>query len=210
MEDKSEKTTIPERRMAISTPNLEILRSSFQNAHQLQDVAKKMFEAMQPTLAMMKSIDLRLPSRIIDTDMVIPYVRPVEYDIRDELRELNKNHRKVLALRNDGVDCLVYDPSDGCLTRVLGGRNFSYDLTEDGKRKQMFETLYRAKKYVQTDELKEILKCPTTQAVAKIAQTFNSYAENTLRLKKVRIIQGKKGSGYRINPKLIIESVTNY
>jgi hypothetical protein len=210
MEEKSEKITIPERRMAISTPNLEILRSSFQNAHQLQDVAKKMFEAVQPTLAMLKTIDLQLPSRITDTDMVIPYVRPVEYDIRDELRELNKNHRKVLALQNDSVDCLIYDSAEACLTHVLGGRNFSYDLTEDGKRRQMFDVLYRAKKYVQTDELKVILKCPTTQAVAKIAQTFNAYAENTLRLKNVRIIQGKKGSGYRINPKISIESVTNY
>lgn len=210
MEEKSEKLDALKSLGSISIPNLEILQNAFKSVNQFQDLHKKMLDAAKPTFALMEKIDLQPPRSILGGDVFIPYVRPVQYEILDELRELNQNHRKVVALQNEGVDCLIYDPPEGCLTRVLGGRNFSYDLTEDGKRKKMFEILYREKGYVKTSELKEVLKCPSTQAVAKIAQTFNSYAQNTLRLKKVKIILGKKGSGYRINPKVMIESTTSY
>jgi hypothetical protein len=57
--------------------------------------------------------------------------------------------------------------------------------------------------YVKTKDLESML---SSSAVAKIVQTFNDYAINTLRLpKKTKLIQGKKGSGYRINPKIHIE-----
>lgn len=210
MEEKSEKLDALKSLGSISIPNLEILQNAFKTVNQYRDIYKNVLDAAKPTLALMEKIDLQPPRRILNEDVFIPYVRPVQYEILDELRELNQNHRKVLALQSEGTDCLIYDLSEGCLTRVLGGRNFSYDLNEDGKRKKMFEILHREKNYIKTKELKEMLKCPSTQAVAKIAQTFNSYATNTLRLKNVKIIEGKNGSGYRINPDIYIESTTNY
>jgi CRISPR/Cas system-associated endoribonuclease Cas2 len=120
----------------------------------------------------------------------------------EELQELNKNHKRLLSSSQDS-NVIIYDTRNGSLDRHLGGKLFSYDLTENGKRKQLLEILLDRGTYVKTKELESML---SSSAVAKIVQTFNDYAINTLRLpKKTKIIQGKKGSGYRINPKIHIE-----
>ncbi len=132
----------------------------------------------------------------------IVFNRPVEYDILEELQELNKNNKRLLSSSQDS-NVIIYDTKNGSLDRNLGGKCFSYDLTENGKRKQLLEILLERGTYVKTKELELML---SSSAVAKIAQTFNDYAINTLRLpKKTKLIQGKKGSGYRINPKIHIE-----
>ena len=132
----------------------------------------------------------------------IVFNRPVEYDILEELQELNKNHKRLLSSGQDS-NVIIYDTRNGSLDRHLGGKLFSYDLTENGKRKQLLEILLDRGTYVKTKELESMLSSP---AIAKIVQTFNDYAINTLRLpKKTKLIQGKKGSGYRINPKIHIE-----
>ncbi|MCC6323497.1 hypothetical protein IT400_01755 [Candidatus Nomurabacteria bacterium] len=135
----------------------------------------------------------------------IVFRRPVEYDILEELQELNKNHKRLLSSSQDS-NVIIYDRDNGSLDRHLGDKLFSYDLTENGKRKKLLETLLDRDAYIQTKDLQKILSCPSSQAVAKMVQTFNDYAINTLRLpKKTKLIQGKKGSGYRINPKIHIE-----
>lgn len=132
----------------------------------------------------------------------IVFNRPVEYDILEELQELNKNHKRLLSSSQDS-NVIIYDTRNGSLNRYLGNKLFSYDLTENGKRKQLLEILLDRGTYVKTKELESII---SSSAVAKIVQTFNDYAINTLRLpKKPKLIQGKKGSGYRINPKIHVE-----
>ncbi len=132
----------------------------------------------------------------------IVFRRPVEYDILEELQELNKNHKRLLSSNQDS-NVIIYDTTNVSLDRHLGGKLFSYDLTENGKRKQLLEILLDRGTYVKTKELELML---SSSAVAKIVQTFNDYAINTLRLpRKTKLIQGKKGSGYRINPKIHIE-----
>lgn len=200
-------------------PNLSAIQKSLQPALEMRERMQDMLKNLQPAINMALEAHKRYQefNAPLTRDVVIPYHRPVEYDILDELRTLNdnqqeiiQNQQKILALREDGIDCLLYDAEDGSLSRVLAGKNYSYDMTSDGKRKQLFEILFRARKYVQTDELRMELKCPSTQAVSKIAQTFNDYADNTLRLNGEKLIQGKKGSGYRLNPKIAIESSRNY
>lgn len=135
----------------------------------------------------------------------IIYNRPVEYDILEELQELNKNRNSPLTSQEDG-SIIVYDTKNGSLQRYIGGKCFPYDITENSKRKKLFETLLNRRGYVSTKELMIILSCPSSLAVAKIKQTFNNHASDALRLnKKTELIQGKKGSGYRINPKIHIE-----
>lgn len=217
------RVNIPEGLLSLAQlPDLSAIQKSLQPAFEMRERMQGMLKDLQPAINMaleahkqyQKYQHLNAP---LTRDVVIPYHRPVEYDILDELRTLNdnqqeiiQNQQKILALREDGIDCLLYDAGDGSLTRVLAGKNYSYDMTSDGKRKQLFEILFRARKYVQTDELRMELKCPSTQAVSKIAQTFNDYADNTLRLNGEKLIQGKKGSGYRLNPKIAIESSRNY
>lgn len=111
----------------------------------------------------------------------IIYNRPVEYDILEELQTINKNHKRLLSSQEDN-NVIIYDTKNGSLDRHLGGKCFSYDLTENGKRKKLLEILLDRKAYVQTKDLEKMLSCPSSQAVAKIVQTFNNYAINTLRL----------------------------
>lgn len=214
------KVNIPEGLLSLTNfPDLSAIQKSLQPAFEYRERMQSILKDLQPAINMALEAHKRYQefSAPLTRDVVIPYHRPVEYDILDELRDLNDNQReiienqqKILALREDGIDCLLYDAEDSSLSRVLAGKNYSYDMTSDGKRKQLFEILFRAKKYVQTDEIRMELKCPSTQAVSKIAQTFNDYADNTLRLNGEKLIQGKKGSGYRLNPKIAIESSRNY
>lgn len=135
---------------------------------------------------------------------VMKYYRPIEHDILYELKELNKNTKKSARLHQDDT-VIIYSTKDGSLDRNIGGKCFSYDLTENGKRKKLLDILLDTGTYIKTEKLRDFLDCPTNQAVAKIVQTFNDYASNSLRLKKIKVIDGKKGSGYRINPNIHIE-----
>ena len=214
------KVKIPEGLLSLAQlSDLSAIQKSLQPALEMRERMQGMLKDLQPAINMALEAHKRYQefNAPLTRDVVIPYHRPVEYDILDELRTLNdnqqeiiQNQQKILALREDGIDCLLYDAVDGSLSRVLAGKNYSYDMTSDGKRKQLFEILFRARKYMQTDELRMELKCPSTQAVSKIAHTFNEYANNTLRLNGEKLIQGKRGSGYRLNPKIAIESSRNY
>lgn len=221
--DREVKVNIPEGLLSLTNfPDLSAIQKSLKPAFEYRERMQAVLKDLQPAINMALEAhkqyhDHQQLNSSLTRDMVIPYHRPVEYDILDELRDLNDNQReiienqqKILALREDGIDCLLFDAKDGSLTRVLAGKNYSYDMTSDGKRKQLFEILFRARKYVKTEELKVELKCPSNQAVSKIAQTFNDYADNTLRFNGEKLIQGKKGSGYRLNPKIAIESSRNY
>jgi hypothetical protein len=174
---------------------------------QFQEIGKRHAEMIQNIQKIAKPIieqmnKVREQARLfMPTSETIIYHRPVEYDILEELQEMNRNHKQLYASQeSSGV--IVYDTKSGSLDRNLGGKCFSYDLTENGKRKKLLDILLVRGGYVQTKELEDILE---STAVAKIVQTFNDYAVNALRLKGVKVIQGKKGSGYRINPKIHIE-----
>lgn len=176
---------------------------------QFQEISKRHAEMMenvrkvaQPIIEQMNRVreQIKIFEPVEYPEIV--FNRPVEYDILEELQELNKNHKRLLSSSQDS-NIIIYDTINGSLDRHLGGKLFSYDLTENGKRKQLLEILLDRDTYVKTKELESML---SSSAVAKIVQTFNDYAINTLRLpKKTKLIQGKKGSGYRINPKIHIE-----
>jgi hypothetical protein len=164
---------------------------------------EKILDTIRPTIERMAEMSraFTLPEA---NQYVLTHYQPTDVLILRELRELNKKQAPTRMLsENDTV--VIYDRTDNSLNRTIGGKTFSYDLSEDGKRKKLLDILSIKKGYVKTDELRDSLKCPTNPAVAKIVQTFNDYATNALRLKKIKMIQGKKGSGYRINPKIVLE-----
>ncbi len=217
--EKEYKVQIPESLLSFTQfPDLSAIQKSLKPIFEQRETFLNLAKSMKPIADMAVQLQKRYKQHnSLTREMVIPYHRPVEYKILDELRSINenqqeitKNQQAILDLREDGVDCIIYDVGDGSLSHVLGGSNFSYDMTSDGKRKQMFEILFRTRKYVNTNDLKESLGCPSTQAVAKIVQTFNAYASDMLRLNGEKLIQGRKGSGYRINPKIRVESSRNY
>jgi hypothetical protein len=164
---------------------------------------EKALDAIRPTVERIAEMKRAFILPEVNRHVFVNY-QPTDVLILRELRELNKKQTPSKVLSETDV-VITYDTIDNSLNRNTGGKTFSYDLSEDGKRKKLLDILSTKKGYVQTDELRDSLKCPTNQAVAKIAQTFNDYATNALRLKKIKMIQGKKGSGYRINPKIVLE-----
>ncbi|MBU3668920.1 MAG: hypothetical protein FGM57_03050 [Candidatus Taylorbacteria bacterium] len=177
---------------------------------QLKEIGKRHAEAAehirrvaQPVIERIAQVQEQF-QMLKPKNYVMKYYRPVEYDILDELRELNKNTKKPTHPQQEDT-VIIYNTKDGSLDRNMGGKYFSYDLSENGKRKKLLDILLEQDRYIKTEQLRTLLGCPTNQAVAKIVQTFNDYASNSLRLKKVKVIDGKKGSGYRINPNIHIE-----
>jgi hypothetical protein len=176
---------------------------------QLQDVAKKFSEhqkavidSIRPTIERMKELTrIGIPEK--NNYIMANYV-PTDVLILRELRQLNAKKEKTAQAQNSDV-VIVYDTSDISLNRIIDGKVYSYDISESGKRKKLLDLLLNKKGYIQTEDLRSLLECPTNPAVAKIVQTFNDYACNTLKLKNLKLIDGKKGSGYRINPKIHIE-----
>ncbi len=207
---------------------LKIVRDAILEAHkfeesllnnpqirQLQEIGKRHLEALKQVKKLADPIIRNISQKseqvscitgtIPTIDRNVFYRRPVEYDILEELKEMNKSHKHTYPLQESGV-VIIYDTKEGSLDRNLGGKYYSHALSENGKRKKLLDILLERKSYVQTKELEDLLSCPTSKAVAKIVQTFNDYAINNLRLDdNMKLIQGKKGSGYHINPKIRIE-----
>ncbi len=166
------------------------------------EVAEHIRRVAQPVIERMAQVQEQF-QMLKPKNHVMKYYRPIEHDILYELRELNKNTKKPIHPHQEDT-VIIYSTKDGSLDRNIGGKCFSYDLTENGKRKKLLDILLDMGTYIKTEKLRDFLDCPTNQAVAKIVQTFNDYASNSLRLKKIKVIDGKKGSGYRINPNIHI------
>lgn len=160
------------------------------------------FESIRPVMERMTELTrIGIPEK---HDYVMANYVPTDVLILRELRQLNAKKEKTTQAQNTDV-VIVYDTNDISLNRIIDGKVYSYDISENGKRKKLLDLLLNKKGYIQTEDLRTFLDCPTSQAVAKIVQTLNDYACNTLKLKKIKLIDSKKGSGYRINPKIHIE-----
>lgn len=176
---------------------------------QLQDVAKKFSEhqkavldSIRPTIERMTELTrIAIPEK---HNYVMTNYVPTDVLILRELRQLNAKKEKTIPSQGSDI-VVIYDTSDISLNRIIDGKVYSYDITESAKRKKLIDLLIDKKGYMQTEDLRTLLDCPTSQAVAKIVQTLNDYACNMLKLKKIKLIDSKKGSGYRINPKIHIE-----
>ncbi len=182
---------------------------SKEHFEQLQGIAKKFSEqqkvvidSIRPTIERMTELTrIGIPEK---NNYVIANYVPTDVLILRELRQLNAKKEKTTQVQNSDI-VIVYETSDVTLNRVIDGKVYSYDISENGKRKKLLDLLLDKKGYIQTEDLRSLLDCPTNPAVAKIVQTFNDYARNTLKLKKLKLVDSKKGSGYRINPKIHIE-----
>jgi hypothetical protein len=179
------------------------LERSKETLKKFSEQHEKAISTIRPTIERMAEISRSFVLPQTDSYIIEKY-EPINVQILHEVRELNRKQTQNKILSETDI-LITYDTTDNSLNRIIGGKMFSYDLSEDGKRKKLLDILSNQKVYVKTENLITLLKCPTSQAVAKIVQTFNEQVANGLRLKKIKMIQGKKGSGYRINPKIHIE-----
>lgn len=100
---------------------------------------------------------------------------------------------------------LTYDPADAALTRIIDARLYTCNLTKNSKREKLLRVLNTRKTFIQRTELQDLLDCPSADAISTMVKSFNIHTTNKLSLKKLKLIEGKRGSGYRINPNIRIE-----
>lgn len=178
----------------------EILNSSgFMNAKKIlaehQEKVAEALKSVQPTINNMMELYRK------KEEIILP-ARRVEYEILDELKKLNKKESNKVKPKLDEI-VITYNTEENTLSRFIDGKLFSYDLS--GKRKKLFNIFKTQKRYVETADLKKELGCPTTSSVSKLVQAFNDSVKVSLNLKGIRLINGKSGFGYRINPRVHIE-----
>lgn len=141
-----------------------------------------------------------------DTPISIPVARrdTTQQEILKELKILNQ--KKLAQKQPIGSEIVItYDAHEGALTRTIDGKPYSYSFTGNAKRKKLFELFRQKKSYMQLKELKVLLTSPTTDSVSTMIKTLNEKVDQKLHLSKLKIIIAKPGSGYRINPRVIIE-----
>lgn len=103
---------------------------------------------------------------------------------------------------NNLMTGLFYDSKEKILTRTIGERLLTTRFKGgEAKRLNLFERLKQAKSYIKTETLRDELNCPSTEAVRKIVQGINNKVFSDLNVKD-KIIEGRPGFGYRINPRV--------
>lgn len=130
-------------------------------------------------------------------------VAPIDYDtLADKVAA--RVHSSASTMNAE----LFYDPKSKELSRtILRKKSVSaFEKIKGNKRKRLFERLLRAVgKFVKTEDLVEFLDCPDAQALTKIVQAINAKARRDLHIS--RLIEGRKGDGYRLNPDISIQRV---
>lgn len=122
-------------------------------------------------------------------------------EMRSLLAEQHKN--PVVKKIDSGVKTaeLIYNRHDKELKKYIGNKEISCDFSK--KRLSLLEVLLDSDGYVETSTLMDMLKCPTSSAVSKLAKGVNNRTKNKLQIKE-KLIDGRSGFGYRINPKIRI------
>lgn len=130
---------------------------------------------------------------------------PPNNDLNSRIIEILENIQSGQSpLNNTSQIVLKYNSKDFSISRNFAGEIIQYSLNYNSKRRFLLEALLKRKRYIKTDELCSILRSPSPNAIAKMVQTFNQYCRNKLKTDDIPIIEGKKGLGYRINPKILI------
>lgn len=179
----------------ITKPLTESLKAVESFSQKMAEVEKERTQILPRLLPYHRSIS-------VDSIVYTPprvQLDPADRKLLEEIRDQKKStHEK-------NTSDLVYDKKEKILSRTVPGIILqSHFMTGEAKRVHFFERLLRAKKYVGTEDLRVEFDCPTKEAVRKMVQGINNKLKEDLELKKPSVIQGKPGSGYRINPEVSI------
>lgn len=183
-----------------------IFKQAQQAAKDVTERIQKVADTLKPVLDRVAQARHQVSTSIFDQERVFTAIAPREntqYAILKELRILNQKKPMQKQVTTSEV-VITYDTRENILMRIVDGKEYTYHFKNDAKRKKLFDTLRLKKSYLQRKELKVVLGSPTADAVSTMIKTFNDKVALKLKL-KIRFIVAKAGSGYRINPSVIIE-----
>lgn len=147
-------------------------------------------------------------SIIVSKELEISSVNSISFRDHklDVLNEISKKlDSKFTQAPNEYI--IIYNTKYSTLSRIVDGVELTCDLAENGKRKSFIDLLLKVRTYMTTEKVKEHLNCPTNDSVSALKKSINTKLQFELSLGTVKFLEGKQGSGYRINPKVTIQKV---
>ncbi len=179
----------------------QTVRDVTERVQKVADTLKPVFERVSQARQQMIALQ---PNLLSDT-LVIP-TDNTQHLILKELRILNAE--KLVTKNHANTEIVIsYNTQENSLMRVVDGTEYFYHFKDDAKRKRLFDILLLRKSYIQRKELKVLLGSPTADAISTMVKTLNEKVAQKLHLNKLKIVVAKSGSGYRINPNVIIQRV---
>jgi hypothetical protein len=170
-------------------------------AEQLQPTFLAIQNATKPIAELGNSIIQNKKSERESAMFIIPRDHRLEV-----LNEINKKlENKLPQAPNEFI--ITYNIRSNTLSRIIDGVELSCDIAESGKRKLLLDLLISARAYVLPETLRIKLESQTNDAVSALKKAINTKLKRELSLGDVGVIEGKQGSGYRINPLIHIKQV---
>jgi len=173
--------------------NSPSMKAAIETARQFSDTSKRIFAEVQAEFPKKDTYFMTAP---------VPPPRPITARELDSILEkrLAPLEKKKPEVSSDIF--LSYDRKNKELIREAG-KTLVLKFSGTGKRRDLFEIIFDADGFVDTETLMEKTGSPSFNAVSKLTQGINSRVISDLKLKK-KLIEGREGFGYRINPEITI------
>lgn len=108
---------------------------------------------------------------------------------------------KIMEYSNDVPIIVLTLSSSGRITREVNGSVFTLDFGSDKFKARILQWLPDNSAYIKVHQLTGFIESTSDSSVRKLIGQINDSAQSKLQLPKEKsLIEGKHGSGYRINP----------
>ncbi len=168
-----------------------------------RDMEDQIQRAIGPTIKVVKEIEETRKHPFGDIK-ITPAVLTSHPVTTQELGALLKKYSRPTA-QTPQYD-VFYNKTDKTLRRKIADRQFVYKFGK-GKRFSLITELIDLdpEKFKPTSILAKLLKCPTNNAIQKLAGAINKKAKFNLGLPRgINFIEGRDGLGYRIDPQFVV------
>lgn len=109
--------------------------------------------------------------------------------------------KKIDEYRNDINIIEISLTSHGIIYREINGNRYKYDFKDDGLKNKIIAFLAEQNDFVKTVVIQKHIKSTNAKSLSEAVRQINSIVEQKLKLPKAqRMIESKRGAGYRINP----------
>jgi hypothetical protein len=90
---------------------------------------------------------------------------------------------------------------NGHTVRQVGTQQLVHDFGSDGNKKEILTRLAKVGDFIKTEDIQKMIGSKSVESVAKTIRAINAVLRMKLQLpQKQKLIDAKRGSGYRINP----------
>jgi hypothetical protein len=108
---------------------------------------------------------------------------------------------KLIGYQNGAPVIQLTLSQNGRAVRDVGGKKLTHDFGSTGLKKNLIRLLVNCGDYVKISDIQKMIESKSEESVAKIILAINTAVRLKLQLPQThKLIDSKRGSGYRINP----------